>query len=445
MDTLGINLLSAYPNGVRLYIPGYQTPVEIRTQDELNTFLEQNPNYSNSEFIPHKYEAPIDGGELNPIVVTGTRPSISERLKNLPPLQETTNPNNLILPKIMTPEDKEKERLEKERQRSIESTTPEEMAKLLRYADKGQFGIGLDRIYADRIVSQTSLGPISLIASPFKGLDIISPSRWIGAMRQDSDMPFMTSIYSEDNPGVASRHMEPGMQQLVNTIFDIGTISGITKGIQSGIQWGTSWQPWSPPNPGMNSQLYMKGFDKLRRPFNKNNIYIRKAITTPPNEIEQANKELGKLVSPLRYIRKDSNGRYIYEQKFVVPTKRTSDLNRFAQRAKRLNFFKVKLPGDTEYVFYNPNGTVIGDLTGSVGMDGSIPRMFDYAYMPLEEYVSSLKKGGKIKTKDSQKGSFTKYCNGKVTDECIQRGKNSPNPKIRKKAIFAQNARKWHK
>ena len=58
-----------------------------------------------------------------------------------------------------------------------------------------------------------------------------------------------------------------------------------------------------------------------------------------------------------------------------------------------------------------------------------------------------LKKGGKpkIHIKESQKGSFTAYCNGKVTNECIQRGKNSPDPKIRKKATFAQNVRRWNK
>lgn len=57
--------------------------------------------------------------------------------------------------------------------------------------------------------------------------------------------------------------------------------------------------------------------------------------------------------------------------------------------------------------------------------------------------IEQFKKGYKIKIKESQKGSFTKYCNGKVTNECIQRGKNSPDPKIRKKATFAQNARRW--
>ena len=58
------------------------------------------------------------------------------------------------------------------------------------------------------------------------------------------------------------------------------------------------------------------------------------------------------------------------------------------------------------------------------------------------EYLAKLmKKGSKIHIKESQKGSFTKYCGGNVTEECIRRGKNSPDPKIRRKAIFAQNAR----
>lgn len=61
----------------------------------------------------------------------------------------------------------------------------------------------------------------------------------------------------------------------------------------------------------------------------------------------------------------------------------------------------------------------------------------------IEELASFLKKGSKIHIKKSQRGSFTSYCGGKVTNECIQRGKNSPDPKIRKKATFAANARTW--
>lgn len=53
------------------------------------------------------------------------------------------------------------------------------------------------------------------------------------------------------------------------------------------------------------------------------------------------------------------------------------------------------------------------------------------------------KKGSKIKIKKQNKGKFTDYCGGKVTQECINRGKNSSSATIRKRATFADNARKW--
>lgn len=56
-----------------------------------------------------------------------------------------------------------------------------------------------------------------------------------------------------------------------------------------------------------------------------------------------------------------------------------------------------------------------------------------------------LKNGSSIYIKPSKRGSFTKYCNGKVTEECIARGKRSPSAAIRKKATFAANSRKWSK
>lgn len=54
-----------------------------------------------------------------------------------------------------------------------------------------------------------------------------------------------------------------------------------------------------------------------------------------------------------------------------------------------------------------------------------------------------LKKGNKIYIKPKNRGKFTKYCHGKVTSECIARGKRSSDPIIRKRATFAANARKW--
>ena len=58
------------------------------------------------------------------------------------------------------------------------------------------------------------------------------------------------------------------------------------------------------------------------------------------------------------------------------------------------------------------------------------------------EQIPILKKGG-IHIKKKNRGKFTEYCGGKVTEECIRKGKNSSDPAIRKRATFAANARKW--
>lgn len=57
--------------------------------------------------------------------------------------------------------------------------------------------------------------------------------------------------------------------------------------------------------------------------------------------------------------------------------------------------------------------------------------------------IGFYKGGSKIKIKKENRGKFTEYCGGNVTSECISRGKNSSDPKIRKRATFAANARKW--
>ncbi len=58
------------------------------------------------------------------------------------------------------------------------------------------------------------------------------------------------------------------------------------------------------------------------------------------------------------------------------------------------------------------------------------------------DQIPILKKGG-IHIKKKNIGSFTRYCGGNVTQECIERGKNSPSAAIRKKSVFADNARRW--
>jgi hypothetical protein len=48
-----------------------------------------------------------------------------------------------------------------------------------------------------------------------------------------------------------------------------------------------------------------------------------------------------------------------------------------------------------------------------------------------------------IHIKKKNRGKFTEYCGGKVTDACIRKAKASGNSKLVKRATFAANARKW--
>lgn len=47
--------------------------------------------------------------------------------------------------------------------------------------------------------------------------------------------------------------------------------------------------------------------------------------------------------------------------------------------------------------------------------------------------LPSFKKGSKIKIKKKNRGKFTEYCGGKVTQECIDKAKKSKNPTLRKR------------
>ena len=52
-----------------------------------------------------------------------------------------------------------------------------------------------------------------------------------------------------------------------------------------------------------------------------------------------------------------------------------------------------------------------------------------------------LKNGSGIHIKKKNRGKFTDYCGGQVTQECINKGKHSSNSAVRKTATFADNAR----
>lgn len=73
-----------------------------------------------------------------------------------------------------------------------------------------------------------------------------------------------------------------------------------------------------------------------------------------------------------------------------------------------------------------------------------IQGMFQQEPEQTVQAANIAKDGGGIHIKKKNRGKFTKYCGGKVTEACIRRGKNSSNPTTRKRATFAQNARNWN-
>lgn len=58
--------------------------------------------------------------------------------------------------------------------------------------------------------------------------------------------------------------------------------------------------------------------------------------------------------------------------------------------------------------------------------------------------IEAKKKEKWIQDADLEEGSFTEYCGGKVTDECVQRGKKSKDKKTKQRAELAETFREMN-
>lgn len=116
-------------------------------------------------------------------------------------------------------------------------------------------------------------------------------------------------------------------------------------------------------------------------------------------------------------------------------------------------FTNPAYPGKT---FMYANGNYIPYVAPDTTGYGAAAALFNKEYggdidEPCFECEEMYAKGGWIQAANKRmkakgtKGSFTKYCGGKVTNECIQRGLNSSNPTTRKRAAFAKAMRSIRK
>ena len=152
-----------------------------------------------------------------------------------------------------------------------------------------------------------------------------------------------------------------------------------------------------------------------------------------------------------------------YQGKWGQPrTAATNSLPGKAEKAARARKVfedrKYKLTGEVTLdkplttVGEVPDRSVLSYDAEKMGADGIIyNNVYDNGYdnnqviLSHKLHVPSNKKGSKIHIKKKNRGKFTEYCGGEVTDECIQKAKKSKNPTLRKRATFAQNARSWSK
>lgn len=88
----------------------------------------------------------------------------------------------------------------------------------------------------------------------------------------------------------------------------------------------------------------------------------------------------------------------------------------------------------------NNENAFLSSLAGVKANGGPLVMRYSGLMSPFGNRYSD---GGKIHIKKANRGKFTKYCGGKVTSECIAKGKRSSDPAVRKRATFAANARKW--
>lgn len=147
---------------------------------------------------------------------------------------------------------------------------------------------------------------------------------------------------------------------------------------------------------------------------------------------EAEQKQQGLLKSEANAPLRDEHSQYSY---FVLP-------NFNIQGAKHLLPYDLRIPRN-----WKDKNIYRGLIPLTTGYT-----LYDLFNQPQLQYqkqggkmntLQFLKNGSGIHIKKKNRGKFTDYCGGKVTDSCIRRAKASGNPTLVKRATFAANVRKW--
>lgn len=216
--------------------------------------------------------------------------------------------------------------------------------------------------------------------------------------------------------------------------FNLAGDLGISTSASQVYKWGTTPKLIG---SGAESEVWSSPFS--------NHVIKYSSIT--PEEMRMMNSIPG--FAKAEYLGQTTDGLYIYkQQKLIIPKDQIQQLRQIAADTSKRHFKMFPYGNDaSDVVFTNPSNNMYF-VDAQVGRDrfSGVRRFIDGSLFDRNTFMNfAYKKGGKIHIKKKNRGKFTEYCNGKVTDECIRRGKKSPNPIIRKRATFAQSARSWKK
>ena len=178
-------------------------------------------------------------------------------------------------------------------------------------------------------------------------------------------------------------------------------------------------------NGGKGSRLYYQLVNELNKL--KSQQPVTKSMITGANQLARKNaleSELSAIEADLPKLQKEYNKIYNSVLMDYKGAKPEFNLDSYASEGSGLSAAL-----DRKY-----------EILEELGISPIKKNTIDYFIEDLP-----FKNGGKIHIKKKNRGKFTDYCGGKVTEECIRRGKNSSNPTTRKRATFAANARKWKK
>lgn len=270
-----------------------------------------------------------------------------------------------------------------------------------------------------------------------------------------------------------SNNLENNLEQIANKYFEIYSLAGKPKigheatffqfvpAISSFFKHGDFSDGWNRAminpvsgyihytkgNPGTAITEYAHGFNQNNNEFIDNNPEFKEDLLQYVYYPSDISKNIGKITYESGYQNPTHNE--FRAHKVIEPM-----LWRYLVSPSKndfIEFLSELIHKDLPFTYKDPSSNKIRQINNNhilkryrdsleeynLALKEDMDRRINYINPPF------FKKGSKIYIKKQNRGKFTDYCGGNVTQNCINRAKKSGNKTLVKRAVFAENARKW--